>query len=306
MNSRSDIDRVLQTWMADGPATIPDRVVDVVAARIGVQRQRRTWPFQRRTTVTPIKLIAGLAAALIVAVLGYNLLPKSSSNVGGTTPPGTASPPPPTVAPTPAPTVTSPSPTSAFPTTGILAPGTHSTQRFEPAITFSVSETWIVDGDSAGGPGEIAFFSVFPDTPANRAEWARSGGPAHSILIADLPRPYYACESWEDNRGATAAEMLAKVMANEALITEGVVDVEIGGLTGKQFDVRVNPAWTETCPGDPPGSDLSDMRTRSILLDVRGDGVLVLFTGTPKAADFEAHLALAMPVIESFEFDLDQ
>jgi hypothetical protein len=83
MNQRSDIDRVLKVWMADGPSAIPDRVVDVIATRIAVQRQRRAWPFPGRTTMTTqIKLIAGLAAALVVAVVGYNLLP-------GTTGPGT-------------------------------------------------------------------------------------------------------------------------------------------------------------------------------------------------------------------------
>lgn len=100
MNQRSDIDRVLQTWMTDGPTAIPDRVVDVVTARIAVSRQRRTSHVQGRTNVTtPIKLIAGLAAALVVAVVGYNLLP-------GTTGPGT---------PTAVPTV------SAQPTAGPTA-----------------------------------------------------------------------------------------------------------------------------------------------------------------------------------------
>src|SRR5215207_10474333 len=79
MNQRSDIDRVLEIWMADGPAVIPDRVVDVVAARIGVQRQRRAWPFQGRPFVTPLKLAAALAAAIVVAVVGYGLLPKGPS-----------------------------------------------------------------------------------------------------------------------------------------------------------------------------------------------------------------------------------
>jgi hypothetical protein len=107
MNQRSDIDRVLQVWMTDGPTAIPDRVVDVVAARIGVQRQRRAWPFPGRTTVnTQIKLIAALAAAIVVAVVGYNMLPGLSSNAGGTTPPATASPAPATVAPSAAPTAT--------------------------------------------------------------------------------------------------------------------------------------------------------------------------------------------------------
>src|SRR5215218_501623 len=105
MNNRSDIDRVLSTWMADGPAAIPDRVVDVVAARIGVQRQRRTWLSPRRTNVTTqIKLITALAAALVVAVVGYNLLP-GTSGVG---------------APTSAPTPTVPTSPSTATTAGVV------------------------------------------------------------------------------------------------------------------------------------------------------------------------------------------
>ena len=111
------------------------------------------------------------------------------------------------------------------------------------------------------------YFELFPDTPANQAEFARSDGFAHSILMGPHQSPYFVCESFEDNQGATAAEIVAAVVANEALATTGVVDVEIGGLTGKQFDVRLNPDWTEPCPGDPPGFDLGDVRTRGILLD---------------------------------------
>ena len=37
MNERSDISRVLQHWFDDGPSTMPDRVVDVVADRIARQ-----------------------------------------------------------------------------------------------------------------------------------------------------------------------------------------------------------------------------------------------------------------------------
>ncbi len=59
MNQRSDIDRVLEIWMGDGPTAIPDRVVDIVAARIGVQRQHRAWPFRGRTNMNnQIKLFA--------------------------------------------------------------------------------------------------------------------------------------------------------------------------------------------------------------------------------------------------------
>ena len=93
MNTRSDIDRVLSTWMADGPVAIPDRVVDVVTARIGVQRQRRTWLPRRTKVTTQIKLIAALAAALVVAVVGFNLMAKPVPGAGSSaTPTGTATP----------------------------------------------------------------------------------------------------------------------------------------------------------------------------------------------------------------------
>ena len=35
------------------------------------------------------------------------------------------------------------------------------------------------------------------------------------------------------------------MVANEALATSEPIDVTIGGLTGKQIDVRLDPGWTE-------------------------------------------------------------
>ena len=306
MNRRSDIDRVMEVWMADGPTAIPDRVVDVVAARIGVQRQRRAWPFQRRTNVTTqIKLIAGLAAALVVAVVGYSLLPRQPG-VGGTTPMPSPTPIA-SASPSTAPSVGAVLPawytTSEAPSgPGILPAGSHTTKSFRPGFTFSVPAGWVNDGDSAG------FFGLFPDTPANQAEFARSGSLAQAIHMGPHSSPYFVCESVENNRGATAAEMVAAVTANEALATTGLVDVAIGGLTGKQFDVRLNPDWTGTCPPAPddPPDDPPDPRTRVILLDAPDRGVIVIFVGSMYSADFEAFLAEAMPIIESFEFDLAQ
>jgi hypothetical protein len=92
MKQRAEIDRVLETWMADGPNAISDRVVDVVAARIGAQRQRRAWPFDGRTNVTQLRLVAVLAAIALIAIVGYNLLPGQPGVGGQTTPLPIASP----------------------------------------------------------------------------------------------------------------------------------------------------------------------------------------------------------------------
>ena len=71
---------------------------------------------------------------------------------------------------------------------------------------------------------------------------------AQEIFMGPHTSPYFVCDAWEDNRGATAAEMVAAMAANEALATSEPIDVSIGGLTGKQFDVQLDPGWTDSCP----------------------------------------------------------
>ena len=80
MNRTPDVDLVLRDYFADDGVTAPDYVLDVVERRISRQPQRRVWPFPGRTTnmTTQIKLIGALAAAIVVAVVGYNLLPGTS------------------------------------------------------------------------------------------------------------------------------------------------------------------------------------------------------------------------------------
>ena len=297
MNQRSDTDRLLRHWMSDGPSTMPDRVVDVVADRISRQRQRRTWRLFGRLTVTPaFKYGIAVTAVLVVAVVGYNLLPGTTGPGGPTTAPTPSAQP--TAAPTAAPSASAAP--FAYPS-GILSPGSHATASFLPAFTFTVAEPWVLEGET------ISYYILFPDSPANRTEWARTESTANSILIAsDLDRPYFFCEAWEDSRGATAAQMVAAETATQALATTGVVDVEIGGLTGKQLDVRLKPGWTETCPGDPPGLDFGDARYRVFFLDRPGDNPLVIWAASIHAADHEAFVADAMPVIESLQFGLGQ
>ena len=303
MKRSPDVELVLREYFADDGLKAPDYVLDVVEGRIGRQPQRRRWPFKGRTNVTTqIKLIAGLAAALVVAAVGYSLLP-------GTTGPGH-----PSTAPAGTPSAVVSSPPSAAPSAGASCPewktdgcgdgagtltaGSHATRGFVPAFTFTVPEGWVNSSDSRD------YFELFPDTPTNQAEFARSGALAQSIVMGPHNSPYFVCDAWEDNSGATAAEIVDAIVANEALATTGVADVEIGGLTGKQVDVRLNPDWTESCPGDPPGSDLGDLRTRGILLDSADRGVLVIFVGWNRVADFEFRDQIF--IVESFEFDREQ
>jgi hypothetical protein len=285
MNRLPDVEPVLRAYLADTGDRAPDRVLEDVAARIARQ-PRRPWRLRGRPFMNLYaKLGAAAAAVVLVAIVGYTVLPRAGG-AGGQASPN------PTLAPTPSPSA-APSASSAlpsgYPISGLLPAGNHTTKTFTPRFTFTTPEGWINDGD------ESTFYSLFPDTVANRAEFARTGDPAQGIVVAsDRPRPWLLCEAWEDNRGATAAAMVAAVMANPALATTGVTDVTIGGLTGKQFDVGLNPAWTQTCPGDPPGTDLSQVRSRAVFLDRPGSLVLVIFE--------PQDVAEAQAIVESIAF----
>jgi hypothetical protein len=180
-----------------------------------------------------------------------------------------------------------------------LPAGSHTTLRFLPGFTFRVPEGWVNPADSGN------YFALFPNTPANQAEFARSDSLAHVLYMGVHPTPWFTCESLENNRGATAAEMVAAATANKALAVSEPVDVSIGHLTGKQFDVRRNPDWTGTCPGDadlPQGVDPEDERTRGTFLDVPRGGVLVINLYSVSSAEHGAFLAEAMPILQSFQF----
>jgi hypothetical protein len=88
MTADRDIGRILDHWLLDGPTTAPDRVLDVLTDRIERQPQRPAWRLDRRLLEMNPYLKIGLAAAavILVAVIGYNLFPASSSDVGGPTP----------------------------------------------------------------------------------------------------------------------------------------------------------------------------------------------------------------------------
>jgi hypothetical protein len=54
--------------------------------------------------------------------------------------------------------------------------------------------------------------------------------------------------------------------------------------------------------GSPAGC-FEDYRGRFVFLDIPGGGKLLIIVDSAHAADFEALLAEAMPIVESFQFD---
>ena len=296
MNDRSDIERVLTTWFDDGPSRMPDRVVDIVADRVGRQSQRRAWRLDWRRYVmnTNVKIAAALAAVLVVAVLGYNLLPGTSTGVGGSAPTQSPSP---SVAGTPA-WDNNPQ-CGEKGCGGPQTAGTYTSRALKPAVTYTLTNDWVNVRDWPD------FFMLYPDTPANRA-LAAVGDYAPYIVILPGPTkvsPSAACAAGSviDGTEVDAAQFVEFLTTRQNLATTEPERVTVAGLSGQQIDASVEPGWTGCLPGAPIGESLTQQdRVRFIVLDTTDRGTLMIRLRA--LADSATFFAEAMPVIESFEF----
>lgn len=94
MRTDRETTRIVRSWLEEGVTALPDRVLDTVLDQLPATPQRRSWwPTWRFSDMnTYAKLLASAAAVLVVAVVGYQFLPR----LGG---PGGQ----PTMAPSPSP-----------------------------------------------------------------------------------------------------------------------------------------------------------------------------------------------------------
>ena len=94
MSTERETTRVVRSWLEDGVTRLPDRVLDSVLDQLPATPQRRSgwsaWRSYRMNTY--LKLAAAAVAVLVVAIVGYQVLPRNGG-IGG----------PPTAAPSPTP-----------------------------------------------------------------------------------------------------------------------------------------------------------------------------------------------------------
>jgi len=201
---------------------------------------------------------------------------------------------------------------------GPLDEGTYTSQRFEPALTFTVPAGWNNVWDSRGAfdlwaPG-------WSDDTADQGTDCRSG-PYPCGYLFDQPglklhRDVRAfredCSDAVDaGAGTSALELATRVTDHPGIATDGPSPVEIGGLAGYQLDVSIAETWHKSCPGSAgfvgvepvewaslrQGTGLPESTKRLIFLDLPdGGNVLIAIDGTQVDA--------AMPVVSSFGFDL--
>jgi len=105
MSTNSNLDRIAEAWLAEGPTQLADRVLEAALDEVHLTRQRRRLPVPWRFNTMPTPLRLAAAALIGVVALGviYLNLP-GRSDVGG---------PPPTPAPTGTAAATSSAPTAS-------------------------------------------------------------------------------------------------------------------------------------------------------------------------------------------------
>jgi hypothetical protein len=308
MTDDQELSVLLDQWLIDGPREMPDRVVDVVAQRIRRQPQRPAWRLDRRLHMnTSLKAAAALAAVILVAVIGYNLLP-GSTGVGGPVP-----------SPSPSVTVSaSPSASAAVACEdqlpgceGQLVAGVHHTKQFAPGFSYETTS-----------PVLGAWLNVI-DTPAIMKIDQGNPNDPYALVWADpvITDQSVPCSANPDpTRGRRTADWIAFLTSHPGLVASAPVPVDFGGITGQQVELAVADTWTTTCPTHPahyvtlltqpvPGQPAgeyglpSDGRVLITVVDVGAKTVVIESYGPLSPTQFAAATAPVRQVISTFRFD---
>ena len=122
----------------------------------------------------------------------------------------------------------------------------------------------------------------------------------------------------ESGVAMTASAVVDAISGRRGLVPSGRSPVTVGGLTGEQVDLRVDPDVGVTCPGEDGGfvplvgamesygwgfSGVGPAeRIRLVALDVEPDQILIVLVVAPTAAARERHIEAASSIIGSLEF----
>lgn len=291
MSTDRDVSRIVRSWLEEGVTTLPDRVLDGVLDQVPATPQRPPWwPARRLAQMNTLaKTAIAAAAVLVVAILGYNLLP--GSDVGGPAP-----------TPTPIPTASPvPSPTPGVPILrfGTLEPGTYRNTSFtsEPFLV-TVPAGWSREDNfiSNGDPFETEGVSL--------ATWLVSH------VYAD------SCQ-WEGTlvEAGSTATLTAALGTQVGHQTSGPTEVTVGGRPATRFEFSVAAdfelsacdnefirLWPDAGPNENYGLPIFLGQTTTVyVLDFDGAALIVATITNDDSPP--ADLAELQAVLDSLEFE---
>jgi hypothetical protein len=316
MTHERDIERLLDSWLSDGPTATPDRVIDAVADRIGRQPQRPAWrlAWRHHPMNAYLKPLALVAATILVAFLGFNLVGgfKTNSDVAAPSPSATPSPAP-SATPTPSTAATPLASSAAYACdpgktcSGLLPAGDHTTGSFSVPFSFTTPEGWVNRADISHayvvdtGVGIAAPISVL----------------SKIVIVEQTP----ACSpTAKSGAGDSVQDIVDLVRTHPGLDAVDPVAVEIGGYRGQSIDFTVAPSWTTFCSNlDDTGAFvllLTDSGVPAVqnvgytaaqlvrwdIIDVNGETVIIERVTSSYGGKFEEAAAAAQPIIDSIKF----
>jgi hypothetical protein len=321
MTTQRDIERILDTWLRDGPDEVADRVVDAVADRIEHQSQRPAWHLRWRNdhVTTNLKPFAAVAAVLVLAVVGVAAIVGLTSRGGAASPPSRSPSAPagsPAVSPAASPSASAVASASvaavacAGGTTGCagaLAAGEHASTNFLLDLTFTTPDGWLNVRDIRRTYG---------------IETNSGLGAAIEVMgLNAIANQGDACGPVaKPGAGSSVQDFITAVQTHPGLVATAPVAAELDGFKGQSIDFTVAATWGKMCPaieplyptvlmltdtGEPPGRTIgyhSDQRVRWIVLDVRGETIIVELVGPAGESSFTSSVAAAQPIVDSFRF----
>jgi hypothetical protein len=223
MTASRDTERLIRAFLDEGVTELPERVYDAVRSDIDRTHQRvviGSWRTPDMNTFAKFAIAA--AAALVVALVGYNLLPSDTGRGG--IPPVSPSPSmtvSPTITASPSP---SPSPSDlAFPPAGPISAGRHSMILSGKSLSVDGLAGWISNGEfrihTASGQAAFIFWT---DAPTN----------VYADPCARTPL--------DPPAGDTPAELAAAVSAIPGTeLVSAPSDVTIGGHPAKLVSIKI-------------------------------------------------------------------
>ena len=296
MTDRTDIDHVMRHWLDDGPPSMPDRVLGVVAERIALEHQRparrpQPWRFPMST---PIKLVA-VSAALLAALAGGAVL-------------GIGAPPAPSPSPTPTLVSSAIDCEDGLPgCAGMLVSGPHRSTNLVPPLEYEtaggswanvidVSDIYKIDSMSDPTPGD-PYILV----------WTNASIADQDVSCSTDPDP---------TRGRAAADWTELVTTHPGIVVSDPVELSISGRPAHQFELSVASGWTRTCP-DHTGPYVtlltqrvedqvaeygvpSDGRLLLTVVDVGQRTVVIQSYGPESASEFDRTMEPVRSIIDSF------
>jgi hypothetical protein len=300
MSTDRDTTRIVRSWLEVGATALPDRVLDAVLDQLPATPQRRSWwPARRfRDMNAYAKLAIAAAAVLVVAIIGYNLLP-SGAEVSG---PG----------PSPTPTSTPTPSLSLLPSSGSLDAGSYYIDEWGPAsprIAFTVPAGWATtEGFVHKNRGAVA------------PVYAPGSGPGDVVFFTWTVSHVYAdaCQ-WQGSLvdAGTTVDQLANVLVGQkGRVASAATDVNVGGVPAKRIEMT-NPAsldlttcddfilrfWPDPGPDESGGVCCTAVGSTDIVYVLAVNGNRAVVVARHQADSSAADVAELDAIVATIRFD---